>query len=39
MINREILGPQSWREYPVFWWEALKFRVQMKINRYSKEAE
>jgi hypothetical protein len=20
-INRNVLGPQSWREYPVFWTE------------------
>jgi hypothetical protein len=27
-INLEILGPQSWREYPVFWLEAIKFKIE-----------
>ena len=28
MINREVLGPQRWREYPVFWLEGFKFWIE-----------
>ena len=28
MINRKILGPQKWSEYPTFWLEAVKFKAE-----------
>ena len=32
-INRKLLGPQRWREYPAFWLEAIKFRVELFVSR------
>lgn len=36
-VDRNLLGPRSWREVPVFWWEGVKFWWEMK--RRSKEQE
>ena len=32
MINREVLGPQRWCEYPVFWLEGFKFWIERKLS-------
>ena len=32
-INKTILGPQSWRDYPAFWFEAIKFKVELFVSR------
>jgi hypothetical protein len=31
-INRKILGPQSLREVPAFWWEGVKFWWEMRTK-------
>lgn len=35
-INRKILGPQSWRESPIFWWEAVRFKVVISKAKLAK---
>lgn len=35
-INRKILGPQSWREKPIFWWEAVRFKVVISKAKLAK---
>ena len=32
-INRDVLGPNSWREVPVFWLESAKFWVEMLFRK------
>jgi hypothetical protein len=32
-INKTILGPQSWREYPAFWLEAIRWQIALRKAR------
>lgn len=26
-VDKHIMGPQYWYEYPVFWYESIKFKL------------
>lgn len=34
MIDKNLLGPQSWREYPTFWIEGVKFKFSVMLTRF-----
>ena len=36
-VNRNLLGPKSWREVPIYWWEGLKFWLEMKVTKRRKK--
>jgi hypothetical protein len=34
MIDRKLFGPRNWREYPVFWFEGIKFKLEMFVSKH-----
>jgi hypothetical protein len=31
-VDRKVLGPKSWREVTIFWWEGVKFWWEIRTN-------